>query len=70
MSQRITRRTFLMGCSAAIAAMAGARLTHLAFAAPDILYNDEILVVVFLRGGWDALCLAATHTPVPDASSA
>ena len=53
---KVTRRQFLMGCSAAIAAMAGARLTHLAFAEPSSNgYNDEILVAVFLRGGWDAL---------------
>jgi uncharacterized protein (DUF1501 family) len=53
---KVTRRKFLIGCSAAIAALAGARLTHLAFAEPDSNgYNDEILVAVFLRGGWDAL---------------
>jgi uncharacterized protein (DUF1501 family) len=46
-----------MGCSGAIAAMAGARLTSLAFADPRApgAYNEEILVVVFLRGGWDSL---------------
>src|SRR3990172_6454183 len=55
--RRVTRRQFLMGCSAAIAAMAGARLTHVAFADPLAAggYNDEILVAIFLRGGWDAL---------------
>jgi uncharacterized protein (DUF1501 family) len=49
----LPRRQFLQGCSAAIAAMAGARLTNLAFAKQ----NDQAdtLVVVFLRGGWDAL---------------
>ncbi len=54
---KFTRRQFLQGCSAAIAAMAGARLTHVAFADPAApsSYNSEILVVVFLRGGWDAL---------------
>ena len=53
---KVTRRQFLMGCSTAIAAMAGARLTHLAFAEPSSNgYNDEILLAVFLRGGWDAL---------------
>ena len=32
--------------------MAGARLTNLAFADPRATsYNNEILVVVFLRGG-------------------
>ncbi|MBL8056213.1 MAG: DUF1501 domain-containing protein [Anaerolineales bacterium] len=50
----ISRRQFLRGCSTTIAAMAGARLTRLAFAA-SATANDEILVVVFLRGGWDAL---------------
>jgi hypothetical protein len=40
----LTRRGFLMGCSAAIAAMAGARLTHLAFANPSspTSASDEI----------------------------
>ena len=56
-ARRVTRRQFLQGCSAAIAAMAGARLTHVAFADPNTAgsYNEEIMVVVFLRGGWDAL---------------
>jgi uncharacterized protein (DUF1501 family) len=54
---KFTRRQFLQGCSAAIAAMAGARLTHVAFADPNAPgdFNEEIMVVVFLRGGWDAL---------------
>jgi uncharacterized protein (DUF1501 family) len=47
------RRQFLQGCSAAIAAMAGAKLTNLAFAKQD--NPGDTLVVVFLRGGWDAL---------------
>lgn len=56
-AKRVSRRQFLQGCSAAIAAMAGARLTHVAFADPTApgSYNEEMLVVVFLRGGWDAL---------------
>lgn len=49
----LPRRQFLQGCSAAIAAMAGAKLTNLAFARQDNPYDT--LVVVFLRGGWDAL---------------
>jgi uncharacterized protein (DUF1501 family) len=49
----IPRRQFLQGCSAAIAAMAGARLTNLAFAKEG--EQTDTLVVVFLRGGWDAL---------------
>ncbi len=54
---QLTRRQFMMGCSAAIAAMAGARITQVAFADPLApgAYNDETLVVVFLRGAWDAL---------------
>lgn len=53
----IPRRQFLQGCSAAIAEMVGARLTNLAFAKQDNLYDT--LVVVFLRGGWDALNVVA-----------
>jgi uncharacterized protein (DUF1501 family) len=49
----ISRRKFLVGCSTAIAAMAGARLTNIAFAAGGDV--QETLIVVFLRGGWDAL---------------
>jgi len=49
----IPRRQFLQGCSAAIASMAGAKLTNLAFAQED--NPSDTLVVVFLRGGWDAL---------------
>lgn len=59
---RITRRNFLTGCSAAIAAMAGARITRLAFAelngstgrAPASV-ADRSLIVLSLRGGWDSL---------------
>jgi uncharacterized protein (DUF1501 family) len=50
---KLSRRNFLQGCSYAIAALAGARLTNLAYAAPDD--PADTLVVVFLRGGWDAL---------------
>jgi uncharacterized protein (DUF1501 family) len=49
----LTRRNFLQGCSYAIASMAGARLTNLAFSEQDNL--ADTMVVVFLRGGWDAL---------------
>lgn len=53
---RLTRREFLRGCSAAIAGLAGSRLAHLSFASPENAgASDEILLVVFLRGGWDAL---------------
>jgi uncharacterized protein (DUF1501 family) len=50
---KLTRRNFLQGCSSAIAALAGARLTNLAFAKQD--NPTDTLVVIFLRGGWDAL---------------
>ena len=52
---RPTRRGFVAGCSAAIAGMAGARFPSLAFADPDVDINNEVLVVVFLRGGMDGL---------------
>jgi uncharacterized protein (DUF1501 family) len=46
-----------MGCSATIAAMAGAKISQIAFAAPTESTSliGDTLVVVFLRGGWDAL---------------
>ena len=50
-----TRRGFLAGCSAAIASLAGSRFNSLAFAQGGT--NDEILVVLFLRGGQDGLNL-------------
>lgn len=59
----ITRRGFLGGCSAAIAAMAGSRISQMAFAAEPSSASRNTLVVLFLRGGWDALNLAA---PVSD----
>ena len=49
----ITRRNFLQGCSYAIACMAGARLTNLAFSEQN--NPADTMIVVFLRGGWDAL---------------
>lgn len=49
------RRDFLMGCSAAIAAMSGAQLSNLALAAPGNTAAGHTLVVLSLRGGWDAL---------------
>lgn len=53
-----TRREFLMGCSAAIAAMAAGKVTQLAFANPAVAAgSDEIFVMVFLRGGCDGLSL-------------
>ncbi|MEM7051908.1 MAG: DUF1501 domain-containing protein [Acidobacteriota bacterium] len=49
---KTTRRGFLVGCSAAIAGMAGARFNSLALGGGP---NDEIFVSVFLRGGMDGL---------------
>ncbi len=49
----LTRRGFLCGCSAAIAALSGSRLNTVAFGDPGL--NEEILLVVFLRGGVDGL---------------
>lgn len=51
--QKYSRRNFLQGCSSAIAELAGARLSNLAFSQQD--NPTDTLVVVFLRGGWDAL---------------
>lgn len=52
-----TRRGFLVGCSSAIAAMAGARINQVVFGSPEEAVNNDILVLVFLRGGCDALNL-------------
>ncbi|MEO8274772.1 MAG: DUF1501 domain-containing protein [Thermoanaerobaculia bacterium] len=52
-----TRRGFLVGCSAAIASLAGSRFNSFAFAQGEGNFNDEILVVLFLRGGQDGLNL-------------
>ncbi len=53
MAHTLSRRQFLQGCSAAIAALAGARLSRYAVSAQE--NTADVLVVVFLRGGWDAL---------------
>lgn len=52
-----TRRRFIVGCSAAIAAMSGATLGNIAFANPVEAgsADSDVLVVIFLRGAWDAL---------------
>ena len=50
-----TRRGFMMGCSAAIASLAGARFTSLVFADPGPEPWRDTLVVLFLRGGIDGL---------------
>ncbi|MFN8487785.1 MAG: DUF1501 domain-containing protein [Caldilineaceae bacterium] len=52
---RVTRRGFMVGCSAAIAGMAGGRLSLAAFGQAAQEPNQEILVIVFLRGGMDGL---------------
>ncbi|MEM8959849.1 MAG: DUF1501 domain-containing protein [Acidobacteriota bacterium] len=52
---KTTRRGFLMGCSTAIAGLAGARFSNLAFADTNGGNNDELLVIIFLRGGMDGL---------------
>ncbi len=51
-----TRRGFITGCSAAVAAYAGTRFNTVAFGDPGS-DNEDILVVVFLRGGIDGLNL-------------
>lgn len=52
-----------MGCSGAIAAMAGAKFGTLAFADGNEPSQDQILVFVFFRGGMDGLNFIA---PVDD----
>ena len=49
-----SRRGFLVGCSAAIATWASG-LSFTAFGSAGTEPNQEILVVVFLRGGVDGL---------------
>ncbi len=51
-----TRRGFITGCSAAVAAYAGTSFNTLAFGDPNG-DNEEILVSIFLRGGMDGLNL-------------
>ena len=51
----ISRRGFMVGCSASVAALAGSRFNTLAFAQEP--GASEILVVLFLRGGIDGLNL-------------
>jgi uncharacterized protein (DUF1501 family) len=55
---KTSRRQFLVGCSSAIAAMAGSRIGFLGLAdAQAVSDNRETLVIVFLRGGMDGLSL-------------
>ncbi|OJJ19513.1 hypothetical protein BKI52_22155 [marine bacterium AO1-C] len=56
------RREFVIGCSAAIAATAGSQLESFAFS-PQPNATQDIFVLVFLRGGCDALNFVA---PVND----
>ncbi|HAS42439.1 MAG TPA: hypothetical protein DCS93_18315 [Microscillaceae bacterium] len=58
----MNRREFVVGCSAAITAMAGSQIESFAFS-PQPSAQQEIFVFVFLRGGCDALNLIA---PVDD----
>ncbi len=60
----VTRRKFLIGCSAGIATLAGARLSNLCFASEsEKAASGDALVLIFLRGGCDGLSLVA---PVDD----
>lgn len=52
------RRKFMMGCSAAIAAMGGARLSSVVLGdTAGAPVNQETVVFIFLRGGMDGLNL-------------
>ncbi len=69
----ISRRQFVVGCSTAIAAMAGGRVGQMVFAAdpqadqtyyqylPMMTRPDEIFVMLFLRGGCDGLSLVSPY---------
>ena len=56
MLHKSSRREFMVGCSTAIAAMAGSRLSHLVFGAGGN-GQQNVLLYVFLRGGIDGLSL-------------
>lgn len=58
----LNRRDFMIGCSTAIAAMAGSSIESFAFS-EEAKENKDIFVFVFLRGGCDGLNLVA---PVSD----
>ena len=59
----LSRRKFLVGCSTAVAAMSGGRIGQMVFAGErsqaQLAGTNEILVVLFCRGGWDALSLVS-----------
>jgi uncharacterized protein (DUF1501 family) len=61
---RIPRRRFIQGCCAAgWAAASGSQLSSLAFAqTPDLMRGDDTLIVIFLRGGMDALSFLIPHS--------
>ena len=54
---KASRREFLVGCSTAIAAMSGSRLSHLVFGSGGSGQQQNVLLYVFLRGGIDGLSL-------------
>ncbi len=51
---KTTRRGFMVGCSAAIATMAGG-VRFTAFGSTEAAANQDILITIFLRGGMDGL---------------
>lgn len=53
---KVSRRGFMVGCSAAIASFTGG-LSFTAFGSAENEPNQEILVVIFLRGGIDGMNL-------------
>lgn len=55
----LTRREFVTGCCAGIAALAGTRVDSLAFGDAKDTSRRDLLVVIFLRGGFDGLSLVA-----------
>ncbi len=57
MLSKASRREFMVGCSTAIAAMAGSRLNHLVFGVGGNGQQQNVLLYIFLRGGMDGLSL-------------
>lgn len=51
----ISRRDFMIGCSAGIMAMGGGRISEMAFLSPDVASERDLIVNVFLRGGMDCM---------------
>ncbi|CAN5455863.1 DUF1501 domain-containing protein [soil metagenome] len=64
-----SRRQFMIGCSSAIAALAGSRVVNVTWGEPTTApsaagHDDRMLVVIFLRGGMDGLnFLAPANDP-------